>query len=67
MYENNYGYWASNEAGNIVVELPEPIWFDKAGNEVAGEKFSFGQKTKYKIVKPEQLLFVDKVGANTSQ
>ena len=50
-----------------MVELPEPIWFDKAGNEVAGEKLSFGQKTKYKIVKPEQLLFVDKVGANTSQ
>ena len=67
MYEKNYGYWSSDEAGNIAVELTEPIWFDKAGNEVADETLSFGRKTKYKIVKPELLLFVDKVGANTSQ
>ena len=50
-----------------MVELPEPIWFDKAGNKVADEKLLFGQKMKYKIVKPELLLFVDKVGANMSQ
>ena len=49
------------------MELPEPIWFDKAGNEVSDEKLSFGQKTKYKIVEPELLLFVDEVGASTSQ
>jgi len=42
MCEKNYGYWVSDEAGNIAVELPEPIWFDKAGNEVADGKLLFG-------------------------
>ena len=42
MYKKNYGYRASDKAGNIAVEPPEPIWFGKTGNEVADEKLSFG-------------------------
>jgi hypothetical protein len=40
---------------------------DMEGNEVDDPAKMVGRPTKYKIVKPEYLLFVDEAGCNTNQ
>jgi len=43
------------------------VWLNKRGNIVELEGESFGLKTEYLLHHPSKLIFVDKVGSNTSQ
>ena len=53
--------------GKIAEELEQEVWFDKEGDVVETEGEAFGLQTKYKLTRPDKLLFVDEVGSNTSQ
>jgi hypothetical protein len=53
--------------GGIAVEHPEPVWRNEAGEVVESEEQAFGLKSKYELIHPDWLLFVDEVGSNTSQ
>ncbi len=62
----NEVYEAMVEAG-IASKLDTPTWFDKSGNIVEEEGDAFGLQSKYILLRPDKLLFVDEVGSNTSQ
>ena len=49
----------------VAVELDQPVWMDKDGNEVT-ESDAFGRKCTHKIIHPEMCLVVDEVGGNTN-
>lgn len=51
----------------VAEELPEEVMMDINGNIVESEDEMYGRKTKYRITKPEQILFVDETGSNTNQ
>ena len=52
--------------GGIAVKLPSNVFLNKKGDEVQEEKDSFGLPTRYILQHPDNLLFVDEVGSNTS-
>jgi len=54
-------------AAGIASKFDDPAWFDKLGNIVEDEENCFGLKSKYYLLRPDKLLFVDEVGSNTSQ
>ncbi len=62
----NEVYEAMVEAG-IASKLDTPTWFDKSGNIVEEEGDAFGLQSKYILLRPDLLLFVDEVGSNTTQ
>ena len=64
MYEQVYKEMV---AGGIAVELPNKEWLNKEGVVVLEEKDALGLQTKYNLIRPDRLLFVDEVGSNTSQ
>jgi hypothetical protein len=64
MYENVYD--AMVEA-KVAVKVDHPILYDAYGNEVLDPDCADGLSTKYKLVKPENVLFVDETGKNTNQ
>jgi len=49
------------------VEHPEPVWRDESGTIVESEEKAFGVKSKYELINPDWVLFVDECGSNTSQ
>jgi hypothetical protein len=53
--------------GGIASKLDTPVWFDKCGSILEQEMEAFGLTSKYYLQKPDELLFIDKVGSNTSQ
>jgi hypothetical protein len=68
MYDNVYD--AMVEA-KVAVKLDQPVVFDKYGNEVSDDtpnqtKF-VGLPTNFKLLRPENAIFVDKTGKNTNQ
>jgi hypothetical protein len=51
----------------IAIKTVEENWLDKEGVVVEEEHLAFGRKTKYQMIHPNYLVFVDEVGDNTSQ
>jgi hypothetical protein len=51
----------------IAIKTAEENWLDKYGVVVEEEHLAFGRKTKYQMIQPNYLVFVDEVGDNTSQ
>jgi hypothetical protein len=65
MYDDIYKTMV--EAG-VALELHEHVYLDKEANTVLEDNPArYGCKTKFKLTHPERVLFVDKVGENTSQ
>ena len=65
MYEQVYKEMV---AGGIAVESPKKECLNKEGVVVLEEKDALGLQTKYNLIRPDRLLFVDEeVGSNTSQ
>jgi hypothetical protein len=54
-------------AEGIAMRLESPTLFDKSDHIVEDESDAFGLPTKYFLLRPDKLLFVDEVGSNTSQ
>ena len=54
-------------SGRIVHKLDAPVWLNKRGEIVELEGELSGLKTEYLLHHPSKLMFVDKVGSNTSQ
>jgi hypothetical protein len=54
-------------SAGIACEHPEALWRDKNGDVVEEKEQAFGCKSKYEVVHPDHLIFVDEVGSNTSQ
>jgi hypothetical protein len=51
----------------LPVSKPEPVWRDKNGEMVESEEQAFGCKSQFELIHLDHLIFVDKVGSNTSQ
>jgi hypothetical protein len=51
----------------LAVQHPEPVWHDKDGNVVDEEHLAVGLKSRFELIHPDWLIFVDEVGCNTSQ
>ena len=64
MYEQVYKEMV---AGGIAVDFPKKECLNKEGVVVLEEKDALGLQTKYNLIRPDRLLFVDEVGSNTSQ
>lgn len=64
MYNNVYSEMVE---GGIAERLDNPVWLNKEGQIVEHEEEAFGLPTRYRLLHPNKLLFVDEVGSNTSQ
>lgn len=54
--------------GGIAVSLDDKVYMTKEGETVEENDVNrLGLATRYKVVRPDRLLFVDEVGSNTSQ
>jgi hypothetical protein len=53
--------------GGIAWKLNSSVKLNKAGSIVEHTHEQFGLETKYDLLRPDKLLFVDEVGSNTSQ
>jgi hypothetical protein len=60
------GVSASMVQAGIAVELEETIMYSKNGEIANDSNQMYGRPTKYKITRPEYLLFVDETGCNTN-
>jgi hypothetical protein len=49
------------------MEHPEPLWRDENENFVGLAENTFGCKSKYELIHPDWLFFVDECGSNTLQ
>jgi len=63
MYNNVYEIMVDT---SVAVKLDAAAWFNKDGNEVPTEENTFGQQSSYKWTCLDLVLFMDKVGDNTS-
>jgi hypothetical protein len=63
MYEEIYKNPCPN---GLAVVYPEPLWRNEKGGVVEEGEKAFGMKSKYELIHPDWLLFVDEVGSNTS-
>ncbi len=64
MYEEIYQNLCS---ACLACKHPEPLWRNKNGDVTESEKNVFGLASKYELIHPDWLLFVDECGSNTSQ
>jgi len=51
----------------VATKLDDEVWFNKAGDIVDDETDAFGLKSRYFLLHPSKVIFVDEVGNNTSQ
>ncbi len=51
----------------LACEHPESLWRNKEGEIVEREEEAFGLKSKFELICPDWLFFVDECGCNTSQ
>jgi hypothetical protein len=63
MYNKVY---AEMVTAGVAVELEHEVMLDKNGNKVGDESKMYGLPTKHKIVRPENIVFVDETGCNTN-
>jgi hypothetical protein len=67
-FENMYNcVYEQMVQGKVAIELSSEKYFDINGNIVTDPTHCFGRPTKYQVVRPEQIIFVDECGCNTSQ
>ena len=52
---------------SVVIKLDNEVMVNRDGKVVQSEVLAFGRKTKYLLLHPELVLFIDEVGDNTSQ
>jgi hypothetical protein len=64
MYDSVYNAMC---LAKVAVKLDEETMFNIKGERVETPDLSFGRPTKYQVVRPEQIVFVDETGCNTSQ
>jgi hypothetical protein len=64
MYEEIYRDLFS---AGLAIEHPEALWLNEKGEVVELEEQAFGIKSKFELIHPDWLIFVDEVGSNTSQ
>jgi hypothetical protein len=64
MYDNIYRHLT--EAG-IATDLGEEIMMDKNGDQVYSKDLMFGRPSRYKMIRPENMLLMDETGCNTNQ
>jgi hypothetical protein len=50
----------------VAVKLNEEVMFDRDGNEVHDAANCFGRKTRYRLLHPEDCIFVDEMSCNTN-
>jgi hypothetical protein len=51
----------------VAEKLDHDVWQDINNNIVQTETEAYGRKTRYSLLHPEKLVFVDEVGENISQ
>jgi len=51
----------------LACEHDEPVWRNSEGEVVDSEEKAFGLKSKYELIHPDMLIFVDELGCNTNQ
>jgi hypothetical protein len=51
----------------VAVETPEERMYNEKGEEVTDENLMYGRPTKYKMLIPQNVQFVDNIGCNTNQ
>jgi len=67
MYKMYNEIYAEMTEAGVAVELEEPIWVDKDGNEVNQQSQAVGRKITHRIIHPDYTLHADEVGGDTSQ
>jgi hypothetical protein len=60
------GVYKAMVLAKVAVELDEERMYDMNGEEVNLREQCFGRPTRYEVTRPEQIVFVDKTGCNTS-
>lgn len=69
MYDMHYEAYVKN---GIADKLPEAVFFDIDGNEISQldmltkVKHAVGRASKYKMINPDYLMFMDETGTNTN-
>jgi hypothetical protein len=61
------GVYRSMVKAGVVVETSEERMYDKNGERVLDEFLMYGRPTKFEVIKPENIFFVDETGFNTNQ
>jgi hypothetical protein len=62
------GVYKSMVKAGVAIETPdEARMYDKNGDRVVDEAYMYGRPTKFKLIKPENVIFVDETGCNTNQ
>jgi hypothetical protein len=51
----------------VAIKLDDEVMYDFDGNVVDYPEICFGHPTKFKVIRPAQIVFVDETGCNTSQ
>ena len=64
MYDSVYERMVS---AGVAEKLDHEIMFDKNGDEVSDDSKMVGRKTRYRLTKPSNVVFVDETGCNTNQ
>jgi hypothetical protein len=59
-------YKALCSAG-LAYEHDEPVWRNAEGEIVESEAKALGLKSKFELIYPDMLIFVDELGCNTNQ
>jgi hypothetical protein len=67
-FHNMYdGVYKSMVKAGVAVETAEEVMYDNRGNQVFEKEKMFGRPTKFKLTKPQNVIFVDETGCNTNQ
>jgi hypothetical protein len=51
----------------VAIETPETQMYDANGSQVFHESQMVGRPTKFKLTKPENVMFADETGCNNNQ
>jgi hypothetical protein len=51
----------------MAIKTAEERMYDKHGEFVLDKSYMYGQPTKFQLIKPQNLIFVDETGCNTNQ
>jgi hypothetical protein len=54
-------------SAGLACEHEEPVWRNAEGEIVESEADAFGLKSKFELIHPDMLIFVDELGCNTNQ
>lgn len=54
-------------SAELACEHVEPVWRNAEGEIVESEADAFGLKSKYELIHPDMIIFVDELGCTTNQ